>query len=126
VLSGGGLQPNSYMVQGELRAAPVPGLWITAEIGAGEHGANVVDANDSLIRNVGGDYRYTLRSGIDSPVVTFLDGVLERTTQFRLDAEYELLRNLYLRAIAQVTRTEATAATTTDRQLWFGIRIGAY
>lgn len=126
VLSGGGLQPNSYMVLGELRAAPVPGLWITAEIGAGEHGANVVDANDSLIRNVGGDYRYTLRSGIDSPVVTFLDGVLERTTQFRLDAEYELLRNLYLRAIAQVTRTEASAATTTDRQLWFGIRIGAY
>jgi hypothetical protein len=133
MLAGGGLEPNSEYLEGALRVVPLPNLRLRAVVGIGKHGANITvkDAsgrNDSLVRNVGGDVRYTNDEIVrgDSPYVTFLDGNLEKSLRLRLEAEYEPLRNVYLRLIALRNRTDSGSGETTDMQLWFGLRLGAY
>lgn len=67
------------------------------------HGDNEYDENGNLVRNVGGDIRFTRRdpdfqTGFagDSYTVRFLDGVLKKTYTISLSAGYELINNLYL------------------------------
>ncbi len=130
ILSGGDVEPNSYMIRGELRASPLAGFWIRGSLGVGEHGANVVAHRpgqpDSLILNVGGDYRQTFRSAIDSPTVDFLGGVIEKKLVARLEAEYELIRSVYARGIFLINRRESGEQTTSDSEVWIGLRIGAH
>jgi hypothetical protein len=127
-LAGGGLDPNSYLIEAKAVMTPVPGLWIRAIIGAGEHGANIHSPNssstggDTLIFNAGGDIHQTRRAGIDSDTVTFLAGNLEKLTRLRLEAEYEPLRNLYVRLIA--FRTSAGAVD--DNEVQIGVRVGVH
>lgn len=131
ILAGGGLQPNSHIVEGRLSVYPLPNLRIGTIIGIGEHGANIVQRNsstgtDTLIYNAGGDVFQTRRAVEDAMTVSFLDGTLEKIMRGRVEAEYEPLRNLYLRFIFlrnKITRPEGAEQ---DTQLQFGIRIGAF
>jgi hypothetical protein len=128
-LAGAGLQPNSEMIEARLRIVPMPNLTVSASVAFVRHGANVTVTTargDSVVRNVGGDVGRTLYPKTDSSVVEFLDGRLEKATRMRLEAEYEPIRNLYLRLIASHTQTESSISIPDDTQLWFGIRVGIH
>jgi hypothetical protein len=120
-LAGGGLPPNSHLVLLTAGYHPLPNLGLRASFGLGEHGANVMEA-DSIVRNVGGDVRYTRRIGIDSDTVSFLDGRREAVEQFRVELEYEPLRNVFLRLVALSDRL----GSETLSEARFGIRVGAH
>lgn len=119
-LAAGGLPPNSHYFEATISFIPVPQLTVIAVIGAGEHGANVYEG-DSLVTNVGGDMGQTLRFG-DSETVTFLDGRLEKIGRFRLEIEYEPLRNVYVRLHAFAN----TLGDAVEREVRFGLRFGAH
>jgi hypothetical protein len=119
-LAAGGLPPNSHYLEATVSVIPWPQLTIGAAVGVGEHGANVY-AGDSLVYNAGGDIGQTLRGG-DSETVTFLDGKLEKISRLRLDIEYEPIRNVYVRLNAFAN----TRGGRTERELRFGIRLGAH
>lgn len=53
-------------------------------------------ANPDSLTNVGGDIFLSLRPGIDSEVVRFLDGALEVRHEYRAKISFELVRNLFL------------------------------
>jgi hypothetical protein len=127
-LAGAGLQPNSDMLGARLRIVPMQNLTATASVAFVRHGSNVNDPAkpDSVVRNVGGDVRRTLYPATDAFTVEFLDGRLERSVRLRLEAEYEPIRNLYLRLIATHTQTESSIAIPDDTQLWFGVRVGVH
>lgn len=76
------------------------------------HGANQYDDNGNLIRNVGGDVRYTRRdpdpqTGFagDPYEVKFLDGILEKTLSFNFSLGYEIINNFYLTFSYQYLKT---------------------
>jgi hypothetical protein len=125
-LAAGGLEPNSYLFEPRLSLQVAPNFQIRLIGGFGEHGANIVDSTGAIVRNVGGDINHQPDTTSGPGPVTFLDGELETLTRLRLEAEYEPLRNTYLRLIAFRNQTRSAVATTTDTQLWFGLRIGAY
>ena len=124
-LAAGGLEPNSYMIEGKIELVILPNL--TATIGAayGQHGANVV-ADTGLVRNVGGNIRPGFQGGRDSYEVTFLDGNIQKLTRLRLEVEYEILRDVHIRftGFRNATTSNQPAATEEDVQGWFGVRIG--
>lgn len=131
ILAGGGLQPNSHLVEGRLSVNPLPNLRIGAILGFGEHGANIMSRNsstgtDTLTYNAGGDVFQTRRALLDSTNVLFLDGNLETIVRGRIEAEYEPLRNLYLRLIFLRNEIRRPEGTEQDTQVQFGIRIGAF
>ena len=68
------------------------------------HGANPDD------RNVGGDIDRAFHV-MDAQTVFFLDGIRERRRRFRLDASYELFRNLRVKAALEHTDFENAPAT---------------
>ncbi|MDZ7309085.1 MAG: hypothetical protein ONB49_18795, partial [candidate division KSB1 bacterium] len=74
------------------------------------HGANPVD------RNVGGDVDRPFHV-TDSQRVRFLDGIVERRLTLRLQAGYELLRNLRLQAALQTMRGQNAPASGGRRQV---------
>ncbi len=55
-------------------------------------------ANPDSLTNVGGDIFLSLRPGIDSEFVRFLDGALGVRDQYRFSLSYEFIRNLFLNA----------------------------
>lgn len=76
------------------------------------HGANEYDSSGKMVKNVGGDARFTRRdpdfqTGFpgDPYEVTFLDGVLEKTLSLNLSFGYEIINNLYLMASYQFLNT---------------------
>jgi hypothetical protein len=119
-LAAGGLPPNSHYLEATLGFIPFPNLTVNALVGYGEHGANIV-VGDSLAHNAGGDIRQTRRE-IDPEFLGFLEGNVEKIGRLRLDIEYEPLRNVYVRLNAFAT----TQGSRTERELRFGIRIGAH
>lgn len=77
-----------------------------------KHGANEYDSEGKLIKNFGGDARFTRRdpnfeTGFpgDPYTVTFLDGILEKTLSLKLSFGYELINNLHLWASYQYLNT---------------------
>jgi hypothetical protein len=128
-LAGAGLQPNSEMLEASLRVVPVPNLTARLSVGFVQHGANITDParGDSVVRNVGGDVGRTFDSTSGNTFsVTFLDGRLEKAVRLRFEAEYEPIRNLYLRLIASHTRTESSISIPDDTQFCFGVRVGVH
>ncbi|MFQ3599204.1 MAG: capsule assembly Wzi family protein [Chloroherpetonaceae bacterium] len=53
-------------------------------------------ANPDSLTNVGGDIFLSLRPGIDSEVVRFLDGALGIRHEYRAKVSFEVVRNLFL------------------------------
>ncbi len=130
LIAGADLDPNSYMAQLTMQATPAPNLLLRLTAGMGEHGANVIGKDstgaDTLLVNAGGDLGETHRAIIDPTIVTFLGGELHTLTRLRLEAEYEPLRNLYLRLEASYDRSHTEAATEAVTELRFGVRVGAH
>lgn len=62
------------------------------------HGQNITK-NGDLIRNVGGDPLETLRRGIDSETVTFLDGNLREVFSADFDFTFEIVRGFNIQLI---------------------------
>lgn len=83
--------PNSDIVFLEARYRFTKQLIASVSYTRFRHGANP----DSLT-NVGGDIFLSLRAGIDSEVVRFLDGALEVRHEYRARVSFELARNLFL------------------------------
>ncbi|MCC7437063.1 MAG: hypothetical protein IT211_01060 [Armatimonadetes bacterium] len=124
-LAAGGLEPNSYMIEGKVDLVILPNLTATITAAYGEHGANIV-ADTGLVRNVGGDIRQGFRGGSrDSYEVTFLDGDLQKSTRFRVQLEYEILRNvhIHLTGFRNATTRNQPATQAEDLQGWIGVRI---
>ncbi|HVZ41259.1 MAG TPA: hypothetical protein VHI13_18410 [Candidatus Kapabacteria bacterium] len=131
ILGGGGLQPNSCLAELTLVATPAPWLHVQASAGFGEHGANTygidpVTGRDTVLVNVGGDVRQTHRAIVDNDHVTFLDGILEKSVHLRLEAEYELRRNVYLRIAALRDRTTVNGSSSPVTEIRCGLRLGAH
>jgi hypothetical protein len=112
---------------------PIPNLWIRATAGFLSHGANIlshdsVDASGrpAIVRNVGGDVHYTMDRDRDSPLVTFLDGNLEKTVRLRIEAEFEPIRSVYFRLTGLHNSTKSDTGDTDDNEVWIGIRVGAH
>jgi len=74
------------------------------------HGANPAE------RNVGGDVDRPFHVN-DRQMVFFLDGIVERRTAFRLQASYELWRNLRLQAALETIRHKNAPATGGRREV---------
>lgn len=62
------------------------------------HGENITE-NGELIRNVGGNPLETLRRGIDSETVTFLDGNLVEVFSADLDLTFEIVRGFNMQLL---------------------------
>jgi hypothetical protein len=58
--------------------------------------------------------------------VSFLDGNLQTTTRVVLEAEYEPIRNVYLRLMARSEGIEAGSANDRHAEIRIGLRVGAY
>lgn len=132
ILAGGGQQPNSSLAELKLTVTPLPSLWLDASVGIGRHGANVVQVldtltgHDTVVVNVGGDVGQTHRAVIDPIEVSFLDGILEKTVSLRVEAEYEPLRNVYLRFALLRDAVNLAGRETSQTEVRFGLRIGAH
>ena len=129
-ISGGGVEPNSWMVRTTATVVPTPRLRMVADIGIGEHGANIhgidpITGADTLIYNAGGDIRQTRRD-IDPSEIEFLSGDLQRLLRTELSIEYEMLRGVYWRAVAIINRTNTPKETLSDTELRLGLHIGAH
>ncbi len=126
MIPAGGLEPNSDALDLSVDLWLLPRLSVHGSAEVIRHGANVY-VDDTLARNVGGNVELSNDSGRDSPEVTFLDGVLEHTLRFGLDAEYEPVRNLYVRLHASTSSTTADGIERpADTQIWIGLRLGAW
>jgi len=66
------------------------------------HGDNVYDSQGQLVKNVGGSIDQTIRFGIDSYNVTFLDGNLMKLFTLNLSWQTELVRGFNLLALIGV------------------------
>lgn len=124
-LAAGGMEPNSYMLEGTVQLVVLPNLTAKVTAGFGKHGANIV-ADTGLVRNVGGNIHQGFRGGRDSYEVTFLDGNIEETTRLRLEIEYEILRDVHIRftGFRNTTTRNGETAKEDDLQGWVGVRIG--
>ncbi|MBC8144361.1 MAG: hypothetical protein H7X80_02180, partial [bacterium] len=118
-LAAGGLPPNTQFIEAFVALVALPQLTINIAAGFGEHGANVFQ-NDTLARNVGGDIAQTRRPE-DSEIVTFLDGIEEKIQRFRIEVEYEPVRNVYLR----LTAFANARGESREREVRASLRIGA-
>lgn len=130
-LSGGGLDPNSFLVEPTIDWRPFARLQVTGRLGLGRHGSNIigldsVTGNDTLLFNAGGDIRQTRRAGIDSDTVSFLEGDRQRLLRAELVAEYEPLHSVYLRLYVRFHETVGDRGTRTDTQIRFALRVGAH
>ena len=124
-LAAEGLQPNSYQVAGSIAWQPVPMLRTRLRLTVSEHGRNIV-ADTGIVRNVGGDVATGFIREVSSDTVTFLDGLLERATGVDLSADYEVMRNVYLRMRAFLRSTTIEGVEDQKRsQLWIGLRVGS-
>ncbi len=115
-LFAGILQPNSDELTARLQCwfggrypFSIKAAWM-------RHGANIVDVNGNLVRNVGGSELQTLRStydphgqriGIDSERVTFLDGNLESRFTLAVTCGMELARQWNVQARYQLVTLNA-------------------
>jgi hypothetical protein len=88
------LPPNSDNLFVELRYRFSKQCILSASVSVQRYGTNIIDG-DSLAVNVGGDINQSLRLGKDSETVFFLEGNVQRLTQFRTRISYELIRNLF-------------------------------
>jgi len=70
--------------------------WTTsAEVERSRHGANIVDGNGNLLKNVGGDVAFGHRD-YDSPDAPFLDGILTKGFYVRLRSLYEIFNECFM------------------------------
>ncbi len=121
----GGLQPNSYRWSGVVAWQPLPALRTSVRVTVGEHGRNVL-ADTGIVRNVGGDVATGFIREVSSESVVFLDGILEKTTGVDLVADYEVMRNVYLRLRGFLRSQSVDGEEGSERrQMWFGLRVGS-
>ncbi|MEO5930644.1 MAG: hypothetical protein ABIR47_11980 [Candidatus Kapaibacterium sp.] len=125
-LAAGGQQPNSYLIEPRVAVQILPNFHVGITLGLGLHGANVTDSLGGMVRNVGGDINRTADTTVTTGPIRFLDGTEERLLDMKLEAEYEPIRNIYLRLLAQRNQTKSDRETFVDTQIWFGLRIGAF
>lgn len=78
-----------------------------------EHGANPLNSDGTVARNVGGDINFGHRE-FDSKSVKFLDGDLEINRQFSLIIIYEPLNNIFLNFILKKANETKTAASSSN------------
>ena len=123
ILAASGLEPNSFLFEGELEFWPIPNAQATLSLGYGEHGANVV-RDGQIVRNVGGDIRRTFDS-FSAEIVEFLDGDLETSTTIDLRVDYEFLRNMYVRLRGSYREFDReNVGSEQETQVWVGLGIG--
>jgi hypothetical protein len=82
------MQPNSELFFAQVDYQLTYRLSLSASYSFDIHGANPVDQNGNVIRNVGGDISLGFRT-TDSEIARFLDGYREYLRQLQLDVNYE-------------------------------------
>lgn len=109
---GSELQPNSEQIGVLMQYWYGERFPVKLDLKYIKHGANEYDGEGNMIKNVGGDARFTRRdpdfqTGFpgDSYEVTFLDGMLEKKISITLSFGYEVVNNLYLLASYQYLNT---------------------
>jgi hypothetical protein len=70
-------------------------------------GHNITDEEGNLIRNVGGDIRQGFRVN-DNQSVVFLDGNLEKTGSFGVQAAYEIVRQFFVTGGVEYSKRDET------------------
>ncbi|NUN09646.1 MAG: hypothetical protein HUU54_10765 [Ignavibacteriaceae bacterium] len=103
---GASLEPNSVSYTIGLKGFIFPRLLAETGFRLVKHGANVVDSSGTLIRNVGGDIRFSY--DYFTPASTpLLDGELEITRTFFLKGSYYLSYNLTLSSYIQFSASSS-------------------
>jgi hypothetical protein len=77
---------------------PLPNLIASARVTFMRHGENVVAADGTLLKNVGGDPLQPHRDS-DPETKRFLDGDLVKTQNFQLQITWEIVRQIWLDGI---------------------------
>jgi hypothetical protein len=94
VLLGPRISPNSDSWFFRFDVLPHRNLNISFRVALERHGANEVDANGFLVRNVGGDFLQPHRE-TDPEHAPFLDGIFMKTTRLQFMCTYEILRQMW-------------------------------
>jgi len=103
MMIGGNLKPNSQEMSGYIKwywGQRYPNIF---RVIITNHGDNIYNAQDSLIRNVGGDPRYSKRDW-DSPTVKLLDGNFKIQQIYEFSTGIELVRGFNLSGLIQFVR----------------------
>lgn len=82
------MQPNSELFYGQIDYQLTYRLSLSAGFSFDIHGANPIDQNGNVIKNVGGDINLGFRV-FDSQIAKFLDGYREYSRQFTFNVNYE-------------------------------------
>ncbi len=102
---GAPLQPNSHAIVFKTVYTPTSKLKFDFEFLYAEHGANSLDEEAQLIKNVGGDINFGYRKE-DLPNAEFLAGRREYLTQLELSGFYEFVNNYYFFFEAKYVRNK--------------------
>ncbi|MGE5431438.1 MAG: hypothetical protein ACM3QX_10205 [Syntrophomonadaceae bacterium] len=89
------VQPNSDMFLISVNYRPVNRLTFTGGFSFSRHGANLVGADGTLLRNYGGDVNYGHRNE-DPTQVKFLDGEREFYRMISFSSVFEPVKNYYI------------------------------
>ena len=109
LLLGSVLQPNSEQFGALFQYWWGEKIPLKVQFTYSRHGDNIYDSTGFMIKNVGGDVRFSRRNEIpehnfagDSMNVTFLDGILEETYLLNINFGWEFIRNYFLIANYQM------------------------
>ncbi len=100
---GAEIEPNSVVLDANLKGFVLPRLLCEIGFRFTEHGANVTDSAGNLIRNFGGDinHSYDYSTPVSTPL---LDGELELTRTAYCKIEYFISYNLSFTSLVRFTR----------------------
>lgn len=87
--------PNSELYFGRINYRFTHRFKLSLEFGYTVHGANIVDTNGNLVRNVGGEVNTGHRT-VDSEQVTFLDGDREYFRRLLIRLIFEPYNNIFI------------------------------
>ena len=86
------------------------------------YGDNIVDADGRVIRNVGGDFLFPFRPGIDAEDKKFLDGILTENYHYGATVRYEVFRQIIIGGSIRYARLssgdESWSDTTVSVGFW--------
>jgi hypothetical protein len=121
-LLGNPLGPNSDETMLRLIYKPQWQWRIAFEFKRQRFGNNIVDSEGHVIRNVGGDFLFPFRPGIDADEKKFLDGILTENYYYRTSVRFEVFRQIVIGGNIEFSRLstgdESWSNTTFSAGFW--------
>jgi len=98
-----GSNSDSWLIRTDY--LPARNLSFSLRVLLERHGANILDSNGTLIKNVGGDILQPHR-GSDGETKKFLDGILFKTNKLQFVGTYQFINQMWLDALYEFDAIE--------------------